>query len=138
MVVTRTISLATRAGMDVINVTEAVSDAVSDAEIKSGAVTVFVPGATGGLSTIEYEPGLVCDLREFFDRVIPEHIPYRHEERWHDDNGHSHIRATLLGPSITIPFNNNRLLLGTWQQIIFVDFDTPARRRELILQIMGE
>jgi len=138
MVITRTISVSTQAGTAVADITEDVKERVAQSGVVDGVVTVFVPGATGAVTTIEYEPGLVHDLAEYFDRTIPEDIHYQHEERWHDENGHSHIRASLLGPSICVPFKDTRLLLGTWQQIVFVDFDVRARERELIIQIMGE
>ena len=138
MVVTDSIEVQTRQGMDVKEITEAVAGAVRDSGVRNGTVTVFVPGATGALSTVEYEPGLVKDLREFFDRVIPRDLQYHHEQRWHDENGHSHVRATLLGPSLVVPFTDGKLLLGTWQQIIFIDFDVPARQRRMVVQVMGE
>lgn len=138
LVVTKTIALTTEANMDVRDITKPVGEAVQTSGVTNGIVTVFIPGATGGITTIEFEPGLVQDLSEMFDRIVPPGIHYHHEERWHDGNGHSHIRASLLGPSVVIPFRDKRLLLGTWQQIIFVDFDVRRRERELIVQIMGE
>jgi secondary thiamine-phosphate synthase enzyme len=102
------------------------------------SLTVFVPGSTGGVITLEYEPGLVSDLKEAFERWAPKDIKYKHEQAWRDDNGHSHVRASLIGPSLSVPFKDRRLSLGTWQQIVFVDFDSRPRKRVLILQIMGE
>jgi secondary thiamine-phosphate synthase enzyme len=99
---------------------------------------VFVPGSTGAVTTLEFEPGLVQDVAEYFDRVVPKDHAYHHEERWHDQNGHSHLRATMIGPSLTIPFRDKRLMLGTWQQIVFLDFDVRPRERELICQVIGE
>ena len=99
---------------------------------------LFVPGATGGLTTIEYESGLLEDFHSMWDRLIPEEENYKHNLRWHDGNGHSHIRASLLGPSICIPFNDRKLTLGTWQQVIFVDFDNRPRERKIIAQVIGE
>ncbi len=101
-------------------------------------MTVFCPSATSGVTTIEYESGALSDLRSLFDEIIPQNREYAHNERWHDGNGHSHIRAALLGPSLTIPFVNRQLTLGTWQQVIYVDFDNRPRKRELIVQVIGE
>ncbi|MBI3978064.1 MAG: YjbQ family protein [Chloroflexi bacterium] len=138
MIVTRRLRMETRGNDDVLDLTGAVEQAVHSAGLRAGAVTVFVTGSTAGLTTVEYEPGLVHDLGAAFERLIPRGIRYRHEERWGDDNGHSHVRAALLGPSIVIPFENGALTLGTWQQIVLVDFDTRPRTREVVLQIMGE
>lgn len=135
---TKKITFSTHEEMQVVDITRDVADILSDAAIHDGIITVFVPGSTGALTTIEYEPGLVQDLSDWFDKHMPLGHTYHHEERWHDGNGHSHVRASLMGPSVTIPFNDNRLALGTWQQIVFVDFDARARERELIVQIIGE
>jgi len=137
-VVSATLRLRSGRGYEVHDVTAHVRAAVQESDLQSGIVTVFVPGSTGGLTTVEYEPGLVKDLEEFFDRVIPEGPPYHHDQRWHDGNGHAHVRASLIGPSITVPFEDGDLELGTWQQIIFLDFDPPARDRTLRLKIIGE
>jgi len=136
-VITKTLSLRTAGNCDITNITEHVADALRETGLADGIVTVFVPGATGGLSTIEFEPGLVQDLPELLDKLIPAGR-YHHDQTWHDNNGHSHLRATLMGPSLTIPFFRAALTLGTWQQIIFIDFDTRGRNRELILQFIGE
>lgn len=138
MVVTQTIQLRTRGNGDIHDVTPDVTDAVRTSGLSNGIVTVFVQGSTGAVSTVEYEPGLVADLGDYFDRAVPHNISYQHDRRWQDGNGHSHVRATLLGPSLTVPFVEGRLTLGTWQQIIFVDFDVRSRSRTLVLQIMGE
>ena len=138
MVVTHNLQLHTRGNGEVHDITAQVAGAVQASDLKDGIVTVFVRGSTGGLSTVEYEPGLVADLGDYFDRAVPQGIPYAHDRRWHDGNGHSHVRATLLGPSLTVPFVEGRLTLGTWQQIIFVDFDVRSRSRTLIVQIVGE
>jgi secondary thiamine-phosphate synthase enzyme len=135
---TRNFSFSTEADMDVVDVTKDVCDILAQSAIKDGIVCIFVPGSTGALTTLEYEPGLVQDIKDFFERTVPKDHYYHHEERWHDKNGHSHIRASLVGPSVTIPFRDKRLLLGTWQQIVFFDFDTRAREREVIVQIIGE
>jgi len=115
-----------------------VSDLVARSGLRTGVVTVFVIGSTGALITIEDEPGLREDLSTALERIAPAGIPYKHEEAWHDGNGHSHIRASILGPSITIPFNDSRLVLGTWQQILFVELDVRNRHRKLIVQMIGE
>jgi secondary thiamine-phosphate synthase enzyme len=101
-------------------------------------VTIFVPGSTGGITTIEYEPGLVQDLKTFFEKMAPKSGAYQHNIKWQDGNGYSHVRASLLGPGITVPFINGKMLLGKWQQIIFIDFDNRPREREIIIQIIGE
>jgi len=137
-VATQTITLSTTGNGHVMDITEAVAGAVKDAAIVDGLVTVFVPGATGAVTTVEYGPGLVADLGELFERLAPSGAPYHHDEAWHDGNGHSHVRASLLGPSLSVPVSGGRLTLGTWQQIVFIDFDTRARRRELVVQCMGE
>jgi len=138
MVVTRTIQLRTRGNADMVDITQEVAREVRASGVSSGIVTIFAPSATSGLTTIEYESGALADLKRVFDEVVPEDRDYRHNLRWGDNNGHSHVRAALLGPSLTVPFTGGRLLLGTWQQITFIDFDIRPRRRELILQILGE
>jgi len=135
---TRTIVFSTEAEIDIVDVTKDVADILNEVDVSDGTVAVFVPGSTGALSTMEYEPGLVKDIKELFEKIAPRDHYYHHEERWHDKNGHSHVRASLIGPSVVIPFRDNRLMLGTWQQIVFFDFDVRARERELIVQIMGE
>jgi len=132
------IELKTRGNGSMADITESVARAAADAGVRDGIVTVFVPGATGGVTTIEYEGGLVRDFGELMERLAPEGRDYSHNERWGDGNGHSHLRASLLGPSLTVPLSGGRLTLGTWQQIVFVDFDTRARSREIIVQIVGE
>lgn len=135
---TRNFAFRTEADMDVVDVTKEVADLVTESPIRDGAVIVFVPGSTGAITTLEHEPGLVQDLKDYFERTIPKDIEYQHEKRWHDKNGHSHVRASLVGCSVNIPFRDKRLLLGTWQQIVFLDFDVRARQRELIVQIIGD
>lgn len=138
MVITKHISLNTQGNAQMIDITSQVAQAVAKTGLRDGIVTIFVPGSTGALTTVEYEPGLVADLQRMFDRLAPPNIPYRHHQRWGDDNGHSHVRASLLGPSLTVPFVDGRLTLGTWQQIIFCDFDTRPRHRKLVVQCLGE
>jgi secondary thiamine-phosphate synthase enzyme len=138
VVVTKQLSLETRGENDIVNITGDVAFAVSESKLKSGVVTVFVSGATGALTTIEYEPGLLLDLPSILERVAPKELMYEHEKRWHDGNGHSHVRASLIGPSLSVPFVNGKLALGTWQQIVFLELDVRNRRRNLVLQILGE
>jgi secondary thiamine-phosphate synthase enzyme len=121
-----------------IDITRQVAREVEASPVSDGTATLFVPGSTGGLTTIEYEKGVLGDLREMWERTAPRDIPYRHDAAWGDGNGHSHVRAALLGPSLVVPFVNKRLTLGTWQQIILVDFDNRPRSRDIVLQIMGE
>ncbi|NIR86056.1 YjbQ family protein [Candidatus Bathyarchaeota archaeon] len=135
---TKQLSVHTRGEGDILDVTSAVAEAVVETELKNGIVTVFVPGSTGALTTIEYEPGLLKDLPDTLERVAPKDLVYEHEKRWHDGNGHSHVRASLIGPSLTVPFVNGRLTLGTWQQIVFMELDVRSRSRNLVLQIIGE
>ena len=130
-------SIESRGNHHVLDITSQVAGAVGEADIESGVATVFVTGSTAGVTTVEFEPGLVVDLETAFDRLIPRELEYRHHERWGDDNGHSHVRASLLGPSLAVPFNGGRLELGTWQQIVLIDFDTRPRSREYLIQIVG-
>jgi len=138
MVITRQITLQTRGNGDIIDITPDVAHEVDSAGINSGTVTVFIAGSTAGVTTVEYESGLVADLQSLWERLVPRNIPYQHDRRWGDGNGHSHVRASLLGGSLVVPFHDKRLTLGTWQQIVVVDFDNRARSRQVILQIMGE
>lgn len=138
VVLTKQLSLHTKGEGDILDVTQNIVTAVAESNLKNGIVTIFVPGATGALTTIEYEPGLLKDLPNILERIAPKHFDYEHEKRWHDGNGHSHVRASIMGPSITVPFVNRRLTLGTWQQIIFMELDVRSRSRTLVLQIIGE
>jgi secondary thiamine-phosphate synthase enzyme len=138
MVVTTTIGMTTRGNGDTQDITDAVARAVAESGVISGVVTLFCPGSTSALTTIEFEPGVVADLQQVFDELAPADRDYRHNERWGDGNGHSHVRAALLGPSLSVPFVERRLTLGTWQQIVHIDFDIRPRRREIIAQIVGE
>jgi len=135
---TSTINLNTRGNADIQDITNQVSQAVAESCLNDGVVMVFTPSSTSGLTTIEYESGCVSDLRRLFDEIIDPARHYAHNARWGDGNGHSHVRAALLGASFSVPFVNRRLTLGTWQQIIFIDFDNRQRRRELVVQMMGE
>ena len=132
------IRLETNGETDLIDITAEVAKGVSDSSVSSGTVTIFVPGSTAGVTTIEYESGAIRDFQEAINRIAPKGIGYHHDARWGDGNGYSHVRAALQGASLTVPFASSKLLLGTWQQIIVVDFDNRPRSREIILQIMGE
>lgn len=135
---TTSISLNTQGNADIHDITGQVARSVLQSGLKNGTVTIFCPSSTSALTTIEYESGAISDLRRLFDEIIPQERVYAHNERWHDGNGHSHVRAALLGPSLTIPFVDGQLTLGTWQQIIYLDFDNRARQRQLIVQLIGE
>ena len=137
-VLTKTIQVKSVGEGDMINLTEQTSRIVEECKIVNGIVTVFVSGSTAAVTTIEYEPGLKHDFPAMLSRVAPSNIEYEHDNTWHDGNGHSHVRASLVGPSLTIPFVNSNLLLGTWQQIVLIEMDTRSRRRNIIVQMMGE
>jgi len=135
---THRLSVRTQGHTQVLNLTDGVQSAITGGVISDGIVTVFVVGSTAGITTTEFEPGLVNrDLKQAFERVAPQDAVYLHEQTWHDDNGHAHVRASLLGPSLTLPLIEGRLPLGTWQQIILIDFDTRPRTREIIVQVVG-
>jgi secondary thiamine-phosphate synthase enzyme len=135
---TEKISLSTKGFTDIHDLTPQVRTALKKAGLQEGTVTVFVSGSTAGVTTIEYEPGLLKDLPAAFERLAPMNIRYHHDDTWGDGNGFSHVRAALLGASLVVPFENGQLLLGTWQQIVLVDFDNRSRRREIVLQFNGE
>lgn len=136
---THELQIRSPADGEVIDLTPAVRNALAKGSIQNGIVTVFAVGSTSGVTTTEFEPGLVkTDLRRAFERLAPRDAAYAHEATWHDDNGHSHVRASLLGPSITVPLVGGRLSLGTWQQIVLIDFDTRPRQRTVVVQVVGE
>jgi secondary thiamine-phosphate synthase enzyme len=137
-VVSRGFSLKTHGNGEVLDITQRVSEIVRESGLSAGIITVFVPGATAGVTTIEFEPGLVEDIDEMFDRVAPQNREYHHNLRWHDGNGHAHVRASLLGPSLSVPFSDGKLTLGIWQQLVIIDFDNKARSREIACQVIGE
>lgn len=137
-IATRSLSLSTKGFTDIIDITPELQSLLADSGFEEGHIMVFVPGSTAGLTTIEYEGGLKRDLKEFFERWIPMNERYYHNERWQDGNGYAHLRASLLKPSLVVPFTKRRLCLGTWQQVILVDFDNRPRRRELVVQINGK
>ncbi|MGB9774472.1 MAG: secondary thiamine-phosphate synthase enzyme YjbQ [Bacteroidota bacterium] len=138
MVATERFAVSTRGHTDIIDISDRVREAVAKSGLKSGIATVFVSGSTAGITTTEYEPGLLKDLPEAFERVAPTGRTYHHDSTWGDGNGYAHVRASLLGASFTVPFQNGELLLGTWQQIVLVDFDNRPRTRTLIVQLVGE
>jgi secondary thiamine-phosphate synthase enzyme len=137
-VVTYPIRLSTRGQTDIHDITHAVAEIVARSQLQAGTVTIFCPSSTSGLTTVEYESGCVADLKRMFEELAPSGRDYAHNATWDDGNGHSHMRASLLGPSLTVPFTGGELVLGRWQQIIYVDFDIRPRQRELIVQAMGE
>jgi len=138
MIITRELQLRTQGHTAVEDVTDRVQAVVAESGLAAGIVTVFCPGSTAGLTTLEYEEGVVVDLRRVFDEIAPPERAYQHHLRWGDDNGSAHVRAALIGPSLVVPFAAGRLALGTWQQIVFLDFDTSPRTRRLVVQVMGE
>ena len=138
MIITRNIHLQSRGHGDLIDITGEVARNLLETGINNGTVTVFINGSTAGVTTIEYEPGLAADYQRLWTQLVPENIPYEHDRRWGDGNGYSHVRASLLGASLAVPFVNRQLSLGTWQQIVIADFDNRARSRQVILQFMGD
>jgi secondary thiamine-phosphate synthase enzyme len=137
-VITDTIHFTTEGFNDVKDVTGPVSRRLAANRLQDGTVTVFVPGSTAGLTTIEYEPGALEDLTDLMERLVPSDGSYNHDKKWGDGNGFSHVRAAIIGPSLTIPFTQGKLSLGTWQQVVFIDFDNRPRSRSLVLQFIGE
>ena len=135
---TRSINLTTNGNCDIVDITKKVENLINEAGFSEGNVLIFAGGSTAGITTIEFEPGLRKDYPNFFERIAPSNIKYEHDNTWHDGNGHSHVRASIQGASLTIPFINGIMLLGTWQQIILVDFDNRSRKREITVQIFGE
>jgi secondary thiamine-phosphate synthase enzyme len=135
---TKTLSFQTKGNDDMVDITSMVQDALSESSLSSGIVTVFVPGSTASVTTIEYEPGLIKDLPRAMEKLAPKGAHYDHDARWGDGNGHAHVRASTVGPGLVVPFQNGRLMLGTWQQIVFIDFDNRPRARNVIVQAMGE
>jgi secondary thiamine-phosphate synthase enzyme len=138
MVVTKKISLDSKGHCDIIDITSQVEQQLAETDISDGTVTLFISGSTAGISTIEFESGLLSDFQSMWERNVPTDIPYKHDRAWGEGNGYSHVRASLLGASLVIPFTGKRLALGTWQQIVLVDFDNRPRSRQIVVQIMGE
>lgn len=137
-VITKIVQLRPSKENDVIDFTEQTSEALKESRLENGLVTVFVSGSTAAITTIEYEPGLRHDFPKMLSRIVPKNVQYHHDDTWHDGNGHSHVRASLIGPSLSIPFSNGQLILGTWQQIVMLEMDTRQRERLITLQILGE
>jgi secondary thiamine-phosphate synthase enzyme len=137
-VVTKRLSITTKAEMGFSDITDSVQSAVDESGLKSGVAVVFCPGSTGAVSSMEYEPGLVKDIPEALERLAPRKKDYHHHMTWHDDNGSSHVKSAVLGPDLTVPFTDGRLDLGQWQQIVFIECDTRDRRREILVKVMGE
>jgi len=138
MIQTSSIELSSEGHCDIHDITSNLQRAIRESGLTRGQVLAFVPGSTAGITTVEFEPGLVRDLKEFFERLIPEGEDYHHHQTWGDDNGSSHVRAAMLKPSLTIPFEKGQMLTGTWQQVVFVDFDTRPRDRSIVVQLIGE
>ena len=138
MIFSETISLSTEGFSDILDITHHVDAVIGRSKIENGLVTVFCPGSTGAVTTIEYESGVLRDLQKAIEKIVPSNIPYEHDRRWGDGNGFSHVRAALMKPSLTIPLIKRRLTLGTWQQIVFIDFDNRRRERDILVQVMGE
>jgi secondary thiamine-phosphate synthase enzyme len=138
MRVTDSISVSTRGDAHMIDLTAKLQGLLDKHAMHHGQALVFVSGSTAGLTTVEYEPGLIRDIPEAFERFAPRNAHYHHEDTWHDGNGHSHVRASLLGPSLTLPFQAGRLLLGTWQQVVLIDFDNRPRKRDVVVQLSGD
>ena len=137
-VITKIVQLRSSKENDIIDLTEQTSEALKESKLENGLVTVFVSGLTAAITTIEYEPGLRHDFPKMLSRIVPKDVQYHHDDTWHDGNGHSHVRASLIGPSLSIPFSNGQLNLGTWQQIVMLEMDTRQRERLITLQILGE
>lgn len=137
-IVTRTLKVQTRGNGHMLDLTRDASDLLEEVGMKEGQLTLFCPGSTASLTTIEYEEGLQQDFPAALERIAPQSQTYMHNEKWHDGNGHSHVRASLVGPSLVVPFQNGRLMLGTWQQVVLCDWDNRQRNRELVMQFIGE
>jgi len=138
LIVQNKISMSTKGFNDIQDITPALRDLLDDSEMKNGHIIVFVTGSTGALTTIEYEPGLLQDFPEMLEKIASMNTTYNHDRTWHDGNGYAHLRSSLIGPSITVPFEAGQMVLGTWQQVIFLDFDNRPRQRQLHVQIVGE
>jgi len=132
------IEINTKGENDFVDITDVVQMIVGDSGITNGIVNIFVPGSTGALTTMEYEPGLKKDLARALERIAPTNIEYEHHKRWGDDNGRSHVKAAIIGPSLTVPIEDGRLICGTWQQIVFLELDTRARKRKIIVTVIGD
>jgi secondary thiamine-phosphate synthase enzyme len=138
MVETHSVRFKTKGDGSIVDLTLDMKEAVANSQIVSGTITAFVPGSTGGITAIEHEPGLLKDVPELMEKLIPSDQEYQHDATWHDGNGFAHLRAALIGPDVTVPFSDRQLLLGTWQQVVFLDFDNRSRDREILFQIVGD
>lgn len=138
MVITKRLIFDTKGDTDIVNLSPLIEEEINQMEISDGMISIFEPGATGAVTTIEYEPGLIEDFKNLMNRLVPQEEVYNHDKRWGDGNGHSHLRASLLGPGLTVPVANGQIQLGTWQQVVFVDFDNKRRHRTLLLTIIGK
>ncbi len=138
MIATHELTVQTRGDGDMLDLTAQVTNAIQRSAVRSGLVNVAVIGSTAGITTIEYEPGLVADMQKAFDRIAPMGVAYEHDSRWGDGNGHAHVRASMLGPSVTLPLVDGQTVLGTWQQLVLIDFDTRPRTRRIVVQMIGE
>jgi secondary thiamine-phosphate synthase enzyme len=136
-IITKQLNFKTKGAGDLVNITDNIQDVLEQSGLKQGSVTVFVVGSTAAITTFEYESGLISDIKELYERLIPQTKSYAHDQTWGDANGFSHLRAALQGPSLVIPFNFNNLILGTWQQIVLAEFDNRPRQRRIILQFIG-
>lgn len=137
-VVTKYITLTSQGENDIIDITDSIKNILVDSQLKNGIITLFVVGSTAAITTIEYEPGLTKDFPNMLERIAPKRMEYEHDKTWHDGNGHAHIRASLIGPSLTIPFINGETSLGMWQQIVFVELDIRSRKRKIVVQLIGD
>jgi secondary thiamine-phosphate synthase enzyme len=137
-VITKTIKINSKGENDMVDITDQTLKAILESKLKDGIVTVFASGSTGAMTTVEYEPGLRKDFPMMLNRIIPKDIVYKHDETWHDGNGYSHVRASLIGPSLTVPFKDRNLILDTWKQIVFIELDIRSREHRITLQIIGE
>lgn len=134
----KTLSLHTQREGEILDITDKVQSIIANGKITNGVAFLFIPGSTAALTTMEYEPGLVSDLLKTLERIAPKSAQYAHEEQWHDGNGHSHIKAAIIGPDLFVPVKDGHLVLGTWQQIVFIELDTRPRNRTVIIQLVGE
>ncbi len=135
---TANIRISTTGNCEIIDITRQIADEIKSSNMDDGIVTIFISGSTAGITTIEYEGGLISDFKDMWERNVPQDITYQHNQKWGDENGHSHIRASSLGPSLVVPFTNKTMTLGTWQQIVLVDFDNRPRTRDIVIQLLGE
>jgi len=138
MIVTKSIQIQTMGNTDIVDITHEIERVLADSGLQEGIATVFVAHSTAGIAVMEYEPGLIADFKAYWERTIPRNTAYKHDAGLGEGNGHSHVRASALGPSVTVPFTGSRLVTGTWQQIVLVDFDNRRRTRQLYIQVMGE